>query len=367
MKSILRSIISLPKKIHYDAPTNIHYDFSYITPQLIVSSAPISSSASSYFQSWYRYPIDDLLLILQTNHPNLWHLWNFRGEGSGYEDWEVMYRVSHYPFPDHYPPAIELIRECVGEIFEYLHGSTKDGESEMEGEGENDERVAVLHCKAGKGRSGTLCCCYLMYEQYMKTRVIMEVDKVIELFTEKRMQRFAGDGISIISQRRYLNYWYEYLKFSQSERIKYFEFINSGNRRSITKIRVGLIRYIKDFYDLDLHISGYIRTKDQKGRYHLQEKLLQTITRENSTIMLHNHQGYDDIYFIPNTVIQLNSCLDINIGIRTWCYCWFNIYFETITSSTGSFKLLWEDIDGFKGTNQRGYKVFEDMEIYFQG
>ena len=57
-------------------------------------------------------------------------------------------RVSRYPFPDHHPPPLPLLPLAVREMTGWL---AKD-----------PENVAIIHCKAGKGRSGTLLCSYLL-------------------------------------------------------------------------------------------------------------------------------------------------------------------------------------------------------------
>lgn len=56
--------------------------------------------------------------------------------------------VSRYPFPDHHAPPLSLIPMVVADMTAWL--------------AEDSRNVIVIHCKAGKGRSGTLACCYLI-------------------------------------------------------------------------------------------------------------------------------------------------------------------------------------------------------------
>lgn len=68
-------------------------------------------------------------------------------------------------------------------------------------EGENKKhRVAVVHCKAGKGRSGTTACSYLISQEGWKK------EDALERFTARRMRAGFGNGVSIPSQLRWVNY-----------------------------------------------------------------------------------------------------------------------------------------------------------------
>jgi len=62
------------------------------------------------------------------------------------------------------------------------------------------ERVVVVHCKAGKGRSGTASCSYLIAEEGWA------FEDALGRFTERRMRPGWGEGISIPSQFRWLKY-----------------------------------------------------------------------------------------------------------------------------------------------------------------
>lgn len=66
--------------------------------------------------------------------------------------------------------------------------------------GGDKSRVVVVHCKAGKGRSGTASCSYLIAEQGWK------MEEAIQRFTQRRMKPGWGAGVSIPSQLRTLQY-----------------------------------------------------------------------------------------------------------------------------------------------------------------
>ncbi|UNI16838.1 Telomerase protein component 1, variant 2 [Purpureocillium takamizusanense] len=61
-------------------------------------------------------------------------------------------------------------------------------------------RVVVVHCKAGKGRSGTATCSYLISEEGWSA------EDALARFTQRRMRPQFGAGVSIPSQLRWVSY-----------------------------------------------------------------------------------------------------------------------------------------------------------------
>ena len=57
--------------------------------------------------------------------------------------------VSDYVWEDHHAPQISLLFRICLDIEKYLK--------------EKKDNVAVIHCLAGKGRTGTIICCFLLY------------------------------------------------------------------------------------------------------------------------------------------------------------------------------------------------------------
>ncbi|KAI9807454.1 MAG: Telomerase protein component 1 [Piccolia ochrophora] len=178
MASLLRKIVAGPRARH--AETGL--DLCYVTDEIIATSGP----SSAYPQLAYRNPLKDLVKYLDARHNEDWAIWEFRAEGTGYPDEEVYGRVWHYPWPDHHPPPFAIIPSAMASMRNWLKGG--------------NGRVVVVHCKAGKGRSGTMACSYLISE------CEWDPADALERFTERRMRAGFGQGVSIPSQLRWIDY-----------------------------------------------------------------------------------------------------------------------------------------------------------------
>ncbi|KAJ4120105.1 Telomerase protein component 1 [Fusarium equiseti] len=208
MASILRQIVAGPRSRHPEAGL----DLCYVTDHIIATSGP----SETYPQLAYRNPLDQLVKFLDTKHGEDWAIWEFRAEGTGYPDESVYGRVRHYPWPDHHPPPFRLVPMIMASMRNWLHGGelgggvvASDGRPMSSGHGtltqeqkdaKREKRVVVVHCKAGKGRSGSMSCSYLIAEEGWKP------EDALARFTERRMRPKFGAGVSIPSQLRWISY-----------------------------------------------------------------------------------------------------------------------------------------------------------------
>jgi len=125
-----------------------------------------------------------------TRHPDLHKVYNLCSERS-YDKSCFNGSCATFGFEDHNPPPLELIQSCCKDVHDYLSADPK--------------RVAAIHCKAGKGRTGLIICCYLMYAGICETAT-----QALELYA--RARTMDGKGVTIPSQIRYTYYFSQLLR-----------------------------------------------------------------------------------------------------------------------------------------------------------
>ncbi|KAB5535294.1 phosphoinositide 3-phosphate phosphatase [Coniochaeta sp. 2T2.1] len=196
MASILRQIVAGPRAKHQETGL----DLCYVTSNIIATSGP----SQTYPQRAYRNPLDRLVSFLDSRHGDNWSIWEFRAEGTGYPDEAVYHRIRHYPWPDHHPPPFALVPMIMASMRNWIReGQDVAGQDIERKDGEEvrkSDRVIVVHCKAGKGRSGSMACSFLISEGGWS------VEDALNRFTERRMKPGFGKGVSIPSQLRWIGY-----------------------------------------------------------------------------------------------------------------------------------------------------------------
>jgi phosphatidylinositol-3,4,5-trisphosphate 3-phosphatase/dual-specificity protein phosphatase PTEN len=114
------------------------------------------------------------------------------------------------------------------------------------------KNIVAIHCKAGKGRTGLMISCLLLYMNMCKT-----YSEALELFGTQRTSN--GKGVTIPSQKRYVEYFSQFLQNFKLEPLK-FQF--QGIPLVLTNIRISTVPRVTKDKGCDL----YVEIRDVKGR-----------------------------------------------------------------------------------------------------
>ncbi|GAM20421.1 hypothetical protein SAMD00019534_035960 [Acytostelium subglobosum LB1] len=186
MANFVRKMVS-KKKRRFEWG-NFDLDLTYITDRIIAMGFPSES-----IEGLYRNNMRDVQRFFQTLHPGHYKVYNLCSERKYPHD-KFANNVSEYPFDDHNPPPLQMIIDFCYDVERWLD--------------EHPENVAAIHCKAGKGRTGTMIACFLLYNKSCQTG-----SESIRMFGNKRTHN--GKGITIPSQSRYVRYFEALLQYGR--------------------------------------------------------------------------------------------------------------------------------------------------------
>lgn len=289
-------------------------------------------------------------------------------------------------------------------------------------EDKDGERVVVVHCKAGKGRSGTVACSYLISVEGWT------VEDAMLRFTARRMRSGFGSGISIPSQIRwvgYVDWWTKHEKVYIERRIEVLEVHVWGLRDGVKVAVEGYVdegRTIKTFHVFskeerlvmddsvqkhDLPATGNSTSEEALP---LHESKPQNASIEHTDSHVSNHSTFHDpgetvALFRPSAPIILPTS-DINIDferrnkatygftmVTSVAHVWFNAFFESQNSSTskstpaseqldevstsapgvgenlpssGVFSIDWDAMDGIKGSARKGTRALDRLSVVWR-
>ena len=180
----IRRLVSLNKKRFQEDGYDL--DLTYVTPRIIAMGYP----AAKGLEGKYRNAADEVYRFFQERHSAHFRIFNLVAE-RGYDLDMYHGQVARYPFFDHNAPAFELLLPCCAHIHRFLQADT--------------DNIVAVHCKAGKGRTGLVIVCYLMYGGlHVKARAARK------FYDTQRCH--DAKGLTIISQIRYAHYFEEYLR-----------------------------------------------------------------------------------------------------------------------------------------------------------
>lgn len=349
---------------------------------VIVTSGP----SSVWPKKAYRNPTDQLVAFLDKKHGEHWAIFEFRAEGTGYPDSEVYNRIHHFPWPDHHPPPFAIIPNLMASMRNWLQVEVESGEEK------GKHRVAVVHCKAGKGRSGTSACSYLISEEGWKR------EDALKRFTSRRMRSGFGNGVSIPSQLRWVGYvdrWTNHMNKQYVERpVEILELQVMGLRDGVKVCVEGFVdegRQIKTFHtftrDEKIFVDGVKDSEKPSTKYSQNHEEMLTSPIEtsplssNSEINEATSNKSQDIILRPKKPIQLATS-DMNVDferrnkvkytgytmVTSIAHVWINAWFEGgyEGADSGVFEIDWAAMDGIKGSIRKGTQAFDHLKVVWR-
>ena len=213
--NLVKSLVSQDKtRFCYDG---FDLDLTYITMRIIAMGFP-----SKAIEGIYRTSMEDVKAFFAKRHPNHYKVYNLCDDK---KYGNCFYKQGCFPFKDHEAPPLNLIRPFCEDAKKFLD--------------EDKENVVAIHCKAGKGRTGTFICCLLLYMKFFET-----AEECLLYYGLMRVGTIKG--VTVPSQIRYVHYFESILKNNISHPIK-FKNIIIRKVKMYTIPKIGKKKFLPNF------------------------------------------------------------------------------------------------------------------------
>lgn len=191
-----RHMVSQNKRRYQEGGFDL--DMTYITENIIAMGFPagdLSSGIFGYFEGFYRNHMEEVIRFFEMHHKGKYKVYNLCSERL-YDASLFEGKVACFPFDDHNCPPIQLVISFCQSAYSWLK--------------EDIENVVVVHCKAGKARTGLMISSLLVYLKFFPT-----AEESIEYYNQKRC--VDGKGLILPSQIRYVKYFERILTYFNGE------------------------------------------------------------------------------------------------------------------------------------------------------
>ncbi|CAM5073441.1 unnamed protein product [Natator depressus] len=187
LEKVTRRMVSENKRRY--TKDGFDLDLTYVTDRIIAMSFPSSGK-----QSFYRNPIKEVARFLDTKHKDHYTIYNLCSE-KGYDPVYFHYRVERVFIDDHNVPSLEEMLKFTANVRAWMK--------------QDEKNIIAIHCKGGKGRTGTMVCTWLIDSDQFES-----AKESLDYFGERRTDKSTSSkfqGVETPSQSRYVGY-YEILK-----------------------------------------------------------------------------------------------------------------------------------------------------------
>uniref|UniRef100_A0AAQ4RI99 Transmembrane phosphatase with tensin homology n=1 Tax=Gasterosteus aculeatus aculeatus TaxID=481459 RepID=A0AAQ4RI99_GASAC len=187
LEKVTRRMISENKRRYQKDGFDL--DLTYVTDRVIAMSFPSSGK-----QSFYRNPIKEVARFLDTKHEGHYKVYNLCSE-KGYDPQFFHYRVERVFIDDHNVPSLGDLLKYTANVREWMSA--------------DPQNIIAIHCKGGKGRTGTMVCTWFIDSDQFES-----AKASLDYFGERRTDKSQSSkfqGVETPSQSRYVGY-YEIMK-----------------------------------------------------------------------------------------------------------------------------------------------------------
>ncbi|CAG5135303.1 unnamed protein product [Candidula unifasciata] len=164
-------------------------DLCYITERVIAMSFP-----SKGLMALYRNPVAEVARFFNTKHKGHYRIYNLCSERD-YNESLFFHNVERVFIDDHNVPKLREMLDFTANAREWMAA--------------DKQNVIAIHCKGGKGRTGTMICIWLI-----DCGLLESAQESLQYFGDRRTDLSKGStfqGVETPSQSRYVQY-YERLK-----------------------------------------------------------------------------------------------------------------------------------------------------------
>lgn len=160
-------------------------DLCYITERVIAMSFP-----SKGMMAMYRNPVREVARFFNTKHKGHYRIYNLCSERD-YNETLFFNNVERVYIDDHNVPKLREMLDFTANAREFM--------------GSDKQNVIAIHCKGGKGRTGTIICTWLIDSGLLESAA-----ESLEYFGDRRTDLSKGStfqGVETPSQSRYVGYY----------------------------------------------------------------------------------------------------------------------------------------------------------------
>uniref|UniRef100_A0A8P0SBG9 Phosphatidylinositol-3,4,5-trisphosphate 3-phosphatase n=2 Tax=Canis lupus familiaris TaxID=9615 RepID=A0A8P0SBG9_CANLF len=301
-------------------------DLTYVTERIIAMSFPSSGK-----ESFYRNPIKEVVRFLDTKHQDHYQVYNLCSERA-YDPKNFHYRVRRVKIDDHNVPTLSEMVAFTKEVDEWM--------------AQDDENIVAIHCKGGKGRTGTMVCAYLIASE-----IFITAEDSLYYFGERRTDKSTStkfQGVETPSQNRYVGYFAD---------VKNIYNMTLPPRKTLK---------IKKFIIYSIHGNG----NDLKVQVIMQHKIIFFCSASKNCQIFHDVET-------DSVIIQLSNCPPLYDDVKVQFFsssdlpkyydnCPFFFWFHTSFIQNNRLYLPRSELDN--PHKQKTWKIYRPqfaVEVYF--